>query len=80
MGKQSQTPAPRPLGSIRADELLPVREACRRLGWERRTLAHAKREGLRTIPFGRFRYVTGAEVLRFFASLAEDNGSEGDTP
>jgi len=58
-------------GSIRADELLLMREACRRLGWERKTLAHAKRAGLRTIRFGRFDYVTGAELARFFARLAE---------
>ena len=64
----------RPLGSIRADELLPVQVLCERLGWKRKTLSHARRAGLRTVRFGRFNYVTGADVLAFFAGLADGNG------
>ena len=61
-------------GSIRADELLLMREASRRLGWERKTLAHAKKTGLRTIRFGRFDYVTGRSILEFFDGLAAQQG------
>ena len=65
-------PAPEPsTGSIRADELLLMKEACRRLNWQRKTLAHAKREGLKTVKFGRYDYVQGADVLDFFRRLAE---------
>ena len=59
-------------GAIRADELLPVREMMRRLGWQRKTLYHARRCGLRIIPFGRLTYCLGADVLAFFGRLADD--------
>jgi hypothetical protein len=74
-----KTPPATPIapGSIRADELLLTREACRRLEWERKTLAHAKREGLKTIRFGRFDYCRGADVLRFFDRLAEQQAGQG---
>ncbi len=65
-------------GSIRADELLLMREACRRLGWERKTLAHAKKTGLRTIRFGRFDYIRGLDLCDFFAKLAERQEGGGD--
>jgi hypothetical protein len=58
-------------GSVHADEILPVRELCRRLGWERKTLAHARRAGLRTVQFGRLSCVLGADVVRFFQSLRD---------
>ena len=75
--KPRRNTAPEPArGSIRGDELLLMREACRRLGWERKTLAHAKREGLKTTRFGRFDYVRGADVLDFFAKLAEQREGE----
>ena len=57
-------------GSISADEVLPLRECGRRLGWEQKTIRRAQREGLRTIAFGRFKYVFGRDVLRFFDKLA----------
>jgi hypothetical protein len=67
-------------GSISDSELLLVRELCRVLAWERKTLAHAKREGLRTIRFGRFDYVRGRDVLAFFDKLADRQaaGQGGD--
>ncbi len=73
-------PAEKPVpahGSIRSDELLLMREACRRLGWERKTLAHAKSAGLVTIRFGRFDYVRGADLLSFFDRLAGQSNAEG---
>ena len=54
-----------------------MREACRRLGWERKTLAHAKSAGLQTIRFGRFDYVRGADLLSFFDRLAGQSNAEG---
>ena len=71
-------PEKAPSGSVRSGELLLMREACRRLGWERKTLAHAKREGLRTIRFGRFDYVRGADILTFFAAIAERQAEGGE--
>ena len=59
-------------GSIRADEVLPLREAARRLGWERKTIAHAQRAGLVTVQFGRFKYVTGRSVVEFMEKLAAE--------
>jgi hypothetical protein len=73
--------APPPaFGSIVAGEIVLVRELCRRLNWERKTLSHAKQEGLITIRFGRSDYVRGDDVLAFFGKLAEQqaggNGTE----
>lgn len=68
-------PRPRPqsdgYGSIRADQVLPVREAARRMAWGARTVRHLKQLGLRTVRLGRLDYVTGAEVVRFVAELAD---------
>ena len=83
--KPIDTPPPA-RGSITAAELLLVRKLCKRLGWERKTLAHAKRAGLRTIRFGRFDYARGCDVLDFFTKLAEQQAEkatddrEGVTP
>ena len=62
-------------GSIQANEILPLREAARRLGWEQKTIRRAQREGLRTIMFGRFKYVRGSDVLDFFGKLAEEQAA-----
>jgi hypothetical protein len=73
---------PDTLGSIRADEVLPVRVMAKRLGMNVKSLAHAKREGLRTVKFGRFDYVLGRDVLAFFERLAQaqadGNGKGGE--
>ena len=63
-------------GSICADEVLPLREAARRLGWEQKTIRRAQREGLRTIVFGRFKYVRGSDVHAFFDKLASEQAGE----
>ena len=75
MRKPKDTTPPTSHDSVSASELLMVRELCRRLGWERKSLAHAKREGLRTVKFARFDYVRGADVLAFFDKLAEQQGA-----
>ena len=64
-------------GSISADEVLPLREAARRLGWEQKTIRRAQREGLRTVGFGRFKYVLGRDVLGFFDKLAGQQTEQG---
>ncbi len=60
-------------GSIRADEILPLREVGRRLGWAEKTKRRAQAEGLRTVEFGRTKYCLGIDVLEFFRQLAETN-------
>jgi len=63
-------------GSVRADEVLSQRELQRRFGWQEHSLRQARLAGLRTVQFGRERYVIGADVLDFFRKLAE----KGDRP
>jgi hypothetical protein len=60
------------LGSIRADELMPVRTFCARMGWQRKTLAHAHAVGLRTIRFGKYAYIRGQAALEFFQKLESE--------
>lgn len=62
-------------GSIRADELMPLREAARRLGFGQKTIRAAQRSGLHTIQFGKMKYVVGSDVIAFFEKLsaAADN-------
>jgi len=73
----SKEKAPVVHGSVKDGELLLVRELCHRLGWERKTLVHAKRDGLKTIRFGRWDYVRGKDALAFFDQLAERQAGEG---
>jgi hypothetical protein len=66
------------LDAIRGDSVYPASVVRSRLGWEKRSWAHAKREGLRVVQFGRFAYVLGADMLAFFERLAErQNGEDG---
>jgi hypothetical protein len=61
-----KTPA---LGSIHRDEVLPVREAARRLGWNRAAISVAQHNGLRTARCGRFSITTGSEIFRYVESM-----------
>ncbi len=74
-------PAPRQLGSISADAIYPMREFGRRLDLHNKALADAQRAGLRTILFGRCKFVLGSDALDWFKRLAEQqaagNGQEG---
>ncbi len=66
-----------PTGSIRADEVYTLAEACRRLGWGRRTWWQAEKAGLRAVRFGKQKFLRGAAVLEFFERLeAEGNGKD----
>jgi hypothetical protein len=67
-------PAPR-LGSIHRDEVLPLREAARRMGWANKLIADVQRAGLQTVTIGRMKYVTGNAIYRFIehaATMAAD--------
>ncbi len=68
-------------GSVRADEILTMREAGRRLGFASRALCDFQRQGLRTILAGRIKLVLGRDLLDFFATLADaqaEPGGRGD--
>lgn len=76
--KRRPDPPQRTFGSIHADELLPMREFGRRLNLANRALADAQRQGLRTILFGRCKYVLGSDAIAFFQGLAEQQARGGD--
>lgn len=65
-------------GSVRADEVLTLREAGRRLGLGTRALCDAQRRGLRTILFGRIKLVLGDDVVTWARRLAEDQTRGGN--
>jgi len=65
------------LGSVRADEVLPARVLCNRLGWARKSWAKARADGLPAIRYGRMDYCLGRDVLDFFGRLGGDNASSG---
>ena len=70
------------LGTIRADELLPLPVLRKRLGWGNKTAAQAQRDGLRAVRYGHLKYVLGTDVLEWFAKLARDGdpGSSSTPP
>ena len=78
----------RQLGSISRDEVLPLREAARRMGWANRMIADVQRMGLQTVTIGRMKYCTGNAVYRFVehaATMAADKaerqaGQNGGKP
>jgi len=57
-------------GSVRADEILTVREAARRLGWARDTITKMQRAGLRSVRPGKFALTTGRDILDLYERLA----------
>ena len=65
-------------GAVRSDEVLSLRELQRRFGWREHALRQARLAGLRMIPFGREKYVLGANLLAFFATLAEQQPNGRD--
>ena len=62
-------PAPGPR-SVRADELMSLREFGRRLGLAKRALCDCQRGGLRTVLVGRCKFVLGSDALAWFAQQA----------
>jgi len=75
--KRPTEPLPRSMGSVSAKEVLPLREFGRRLGLASRALADAQRQGLRTVLFGRTKYVLGSDALDWFRQLAEQQQHGG---
>ena len=71
--KQHEQPA---RGSVRADELMPLREFGRRLGLASRSLQDAQRRGLRTVLFGRTKYILGRDAIHFFDELADGTATQ----
>ena len=69
-------PAP---GVIRDGEVYSLREFARRLHWREHALRQARAAGLRMVAFGRERFVLGADVLRFFTELAEQQAAARNT-
>ncbi|KKN36558.1 hypothetical protein LCGC14_0772270 [marine sediment metagenome] len=66
-------PSPDGFGSIHANEILPLREVARRLGWGQKTIRSAQKAGLRAIEFGRLKYCLGVDVIEWFDSLDGDD-------
>ncbi len=64
-------------GSVRADEILTLREFGRRLGLASRALCDCQRSGLRTVLCGRVKFVMGADALDYFRRLAAAQAGEG---
>jgi hypothetical protein len=69
-------PAPR-FGSIHRDEVLPLREAARRMGWADKMIADVQRMGLQTVTIGRMKYTTGTAVYQFVERAMLQSGQEG---
>ncbi|MCX7428841.1 MAG: hypothetical protein NTW96_24850 [Planctomycetia bacterium] len=69
-------PSATPDRSISALEVYTVAEACARLRWGRKTFWHAERMGLKSVSFGRSKYLRGAEILRWFCEM-EQPATEG---
>ena len=67
----------RQLGSVSADELMPMREFGRRLDLHNKALSDAQRAGLRTVLFGRCKFVLGADAIDFFHKLADAQAASG---
>jgi hypothetical protein len=66
------------LGSIHADEFLPLQVISSRLGWKRSLQQQATRTGLKTIQYGNLKYCFGSDVHEFFRNLAKKTSEETD--
>lgn len=69
-------------GAIRDDEVMPLREAARRLGWCDKSRRNALRDGLNVIEYGRYQYVRGRDIHDFFdrlgSRLQDPSGKQAD--
>ncbi|MCC6126900.1 MAG: hypothetical protein IT426_18200 [Pirellulales bacterium] len=72
------TKSPPPLGSIHRDEVLPVREAARRLGWQRKAITEAQKNGLRVCRCGRYTITTGQAIFDYVEKMMRANGEGGE--
>jgi hypothetical protein len=62
-------------GSVSVNEVMTLREFGRRLGLAQRACCDAQRQGLRTIIFGRCKFVLGEDVVAWFRRLGEEKGN-----
>lgn len=62
-------------GSIHRDEVLPFREAARRMGWADKLISDVQKAGLQTTTIGRMKYTTGAAVYQFVERMMQDGKS-----
>jgi hypothetical protein len=78
--KHPKPPTTQKLGSINRNEVLPMREAARRMGWAARMAADVQKMGLPTVTIGRLKYTTGRAVYDFVAArlAALAKSDEGD--
>lgn len=63
------------LGSIRADELLPLRVVCKRLGLGSRAWRTLRDSGVPVRTVGKQRFILGDELLSHFRRLPADGGT-----
>jgi len=70
-------PAPRQLGSISRDEVLPLREAARRMGWHNKAISDVQKAGLQTVVIGRMKFTTGQAVYEFVERMMQQAGGQG---
>jgi hypothetical protein len=64
-------PAPRALGSIRADEVLPAELYRNRMGISQKGWRELLRRGFPCVSSGKRQYVIGEHAIAYFKSLAE---------
>ena len=73
MKPRDTTPAP-VLGSVRSDELLPLRVFCQRLGIGRKAWSALARRGFPIVRSGKQVFILGDAALTFFRSLTDGKG------
>ncbi len=59
-------------GVISVHELYTLDEARKRLRWTESALRAARRRGLKLLPCGKRKYVSGKEIVRFLEGLQEE--------
>ena len=70
---------PPALGSVRADEVMPAREFCRRMGIAKAAWSALLHRGFPTIECGKQKLVDGAAAVTFFRRLAEQQADHPTT-
>jgi hypothetical protein len=77
MKRPSLDKAPRQLGSISRNEVLPLCEAARRMGWKDKMISDVQKAGLQTVTIGRMKYTTGAAVYELVERMIQQAGTSG---
>ena len=77
MSETARTKRPEPTGGVvRPGELLTLREFCKRVHFGEHALRQARRHGLRTIQFGRMKFILADDAIAFFRRLGEEQGGQ----